>query len=135
VGQLIDTSVWVGLERRGRLPEAIRDLAPDEPIALAAITASELIVGIHRADSPARKRGRTSFVERIFAAIPVLPFDLPVARRHAQLWADLAAVGLPIGVHDSLIAATALTHGYAVLTENPREFQRVPGLVVRRPTW
>jgi predicted nucleic acid-binding protein len=57
-----------------------------------------------------------------------------MARRHAQLWADLAAVRLPIGVHDSLIAATALTHGYAVLTENPREFQRVPGLVVRRLT-
>jgi hypothetical protein len=51
-----------------------------------------------------------------------------VARTHARLWAQLAA-GTPVGAHDLLIAATALAHGYAVLTDDPRDFGRVPGLV------
>ena len=66
---------------------------------------------------------------------PALPFDLRVARMHARIWAQLAAAGQPIGAHDVLIAATALAHGYAVLTQHLRDFQQVPGLVVRQPNW
>jgi predicted nucleic acid-binding protein len=40
-----------------------------------------------------------------------------------------------LGAHDPLIAATALAYGHAVLTQNLREFQRVPGLLVREPSW
>ncbi|HLH21188.1 MAG TPA: PIN domain-containing protein [Chloroflexota bacterium] len=60
---------------------------------------------------------------------------LVAARVHARIWSDLATIGQPIGAHDLLIAATALAHGYAVLTNNLREFQRVAGLVVRQPNW
>ena len=49
----------------------------------------------------------------------------------ARLAAHLRRAGLPIGSHDLLIASTAITHGYAVATENAREFTRVPGLEVR----
>jgi predicted nucleic acid-binding protein len=61
-------------------------------------------------------------------AIPVLPFGLPEARRHAELWAELARTGTVIGPHDLLIAATALAQGHALVTLNQREFGRVPGL-------
>jgi predicted nucleic acid-binding protein len=47
----------------------------------------------------------------------------------------LAAAGQLIGDRDLLIAATALTHGYDLLTNNLRDFARVPGLRVRQPTW
>ncbi len=40
-----------------------------------------------------------------------------------------------IALHDLIIAATALANGYGVLTENVRDFIRVPGLEVRQPTW
>jgi tRNA(fMet)-specific endonuclease VapC len=40
-----------------------------------------------------------------------------------------------IGLHDIEVAATALTHGYGVLTDNVRDFERVPGLIVRQPVW
>lgn len=75
------------------------------------------------------------FVERVLARVPVLPFDLAVARMHAQLAFELFAIGRPIGSHDLLIAATAVAHGYDLLTLNVREFERVPGLIVRRPHW
>jgi tRNA(fMet)-specific endonuclease VapC len=138
VAQLIDTSIFVALERRG-LPlgalAAVAPEGPDVPVALASVTASELLVGVHRADTPARRLRREAFVEAVLGAVPVLAFDLRVARTHARLWAQLTAAGSPIGAHDLLIAATAIAHEYAVLTDNPRDFERVPGLAVVRPAW
>ncbi len=67
--------------------------------------------------------------------IPVLPFDLTIAHAHADLWAKLAAAGQIIDTHDMIIAATALTHNYSLLTDNLRHFERVPGLIVRQPQW
>jgi tRNA(fMet)-specific endonuclease VapC len=102
---------------------------------IATITASELLVGVHHADSPSRRAAREAFVEAILDIFPSLTLDLPTARRHAQLGSDLRDNGVNMGDHDRIIAATALSHGYDVLTDNEREFGRVPGLVVRRPDW
>jgi tRNA(fMet)-specific endonuclease VapC len=132
---LIDSSVFIALERRGQQLDALAVAVPDEPLALAGITASELLAGVHRADSQARRSRREAFVEGVLARVPIFPFDMPVARVHARIWAHLAAAGQPVGAHDLLIAATALTHGYAVLTHNVRDFRRVPGLTVRQPDW
>lgn len=108
---------------------------PGEPIALAAITASELLVGVERADTLERRGRRELLVEAILREVPVLPFDIAVARIHAPLVVRLVTSGRKIGESDVLIAATALAHGYEVLTDNLRDFERVPGLVVRRPSW
>jgi predicted nucleic acid-binding protein len=132
---LIDSSVFVALERRGQTLSALAKVVPDEALALASITASELLVGVHRADSPRRRVTRETFVEAILETIPVLPFELRIARVHAALFAQLAAAGRPVGAHDLLIGATALAHGSAVLTDNLRDFQRIPGLSVLQPVW
>lgn len=135
MAQLIDANVIIGMERRGRTLADLAALIPDEPVAIASITASELLVGIHRADTPERSLRRERFVEAFLARVPAIPFDLIVARVHARLWAQLAGGGQMIGPHDLLIAATAVAHGYAVVTENVREFSRIPGLTVRQPSW
>lgn len=120
------------LERRGM---SVRSLPNDDemPVALASITASELITGIYRADTPERRIPREAFVERLLATIPILPFDLPEARLYAQLTEALRARGLSIGAHGSLIAATALASGYERLTDTLRHFEQIEGLNVRRP--
>jgi tRNA(fMet)-specific endonuclease VapC len=135
VAELIDSGIIIALERRGLSVDALVPPVPDELVALASITASELLIGVHRADTLQRRRDREAFVEAVLQRLPILPFDLEVARRHARLWAELAAAGQMIGAHDLIIAATALTHDCAVLTENVRDFERVPGLEVRRPAW
>lgn len=132
---LIDSSVFIALERRGQQFDDLAAAVPDVPLALSSITASELLAGVHRADSPARRSRREAFVEGLLARVPLLPFDIPVAPVHARLWARLAAASQPVGAHDLSIAATALAHGHAVLTHNLRDFQRVPGLTVRQPDW
>ena len=132
---IVDSNVFIGMERRGLGIEDFPRIGPDEPTALASITASELLIGVMRAIPSARTRARAAFVEGVCRRLEVLAFDLAAARAHARLWAALAAAGTPIGPYDMLIAATALAHGYAVLTDNPGEFRRVPGLLVIQPTW
>jgi predicted nucleic acid-binding protein len=62
-----------------------------------------------------------------------VPITEPVARVHAQLWADLAARGEVLGAHDLWIAATALVYGLGVFTNDRRGFDRVRGLRVVAP--
>ena len=62
-------------------------------------------------------------------------FDLDIARTHAHLIVDLAASGRLIGANDLLIASTALTRGYKLLTHNVRHFERVPGLTIEKADW
>ncbi len=132
---LVDSSTWVQAERRRLSAAAIGALAEDEPLALSVVTASELLQGVLRSTDLSFRVRRERFVRWVLDTFPVLAFDLPVAEIHAQLWSDLAASGSTIGPHDLIIAATALAHGHALLTDNVREFRRVPGLDVRQPRW
>jgi predicted nucleic acid-binding protein len=135
MARLIDSSILIRLERRGLSPDEIHQLVPAEFGAIASITASELLFGVHRARPSERRRRRETFVETVLASIEILPFDLRVARVHARIWAELTAAGQLIGDHDLLIAATAVAHDLPVLTENLQHFERVPGLVVNAPAW
>lgn len=125
---LIDTTVAIAVERDGRGLQGLIESAGDEHVAIAAITASELLHGVHRADTAVRRERRLRHVEAILAAIPVLPFDLEVARVHARVWADLSSQGRLIGAHDLVIAATALAYELPLATLEREHFSRVDGL-------
>ncbi len=128
MGVILDTSMLIAAERRAIRFESLLEKLANEPVAMAAITASELLHGYHRATEPAVRARRGAFVDVLLDLIPVLPFGLPEARRHASLWADLSRTGAVIGPHDLLVGATAIAHGRAVATLNRREFARIPGL-------
>lgn len=132
MGVVVDSSVFIAAERgKLDLERVLRDHG-DEPIVIAAITASELLHGIHRAIETSQRQRREAFVERLLAELPLVPFDLVVARVHARLAAELAVRGSPVGAHDLQIAATAITMGYGVATRDERSFPRIPGLNVLR---
>ncbi len=135
MARLIDTCVFITLEgRRGTLADLRRALS-DPPVVMSSITASELLHGVHRAVNPERQQRRASFVETLLAGVPIIPIDLDVARTHARIWAGLEKQGTLISEHDLLIAATALHYEYVMVTENLREFQRVPNLIIESPAW
>jgi tRNA(fMet)-specific endonuclease VapC len=133
MAQLIDTNVLIALDRQGASLDGIETLMGDEPFAIASITASELLEGVHRTLEADQRLRRRDFIETVLGRVPTLPFDLECARTHALLVVDLSSRGLLIGANDLIIAATALTLGYSVLTHNLRHFQRVPGLVANAP--
>lgn len=132
---LIDTSALITLERQGTLiGEDFPALLEDEYF-ISSVTVSELLIGLHRASSNKQRNERERGLVRVFDAFPCLPFDFEEARIHAEVQAEMMANGQAIGAHDLIIAATALTHGYFVLTHNLRDFQRVPGLAVKAVDW
>ena len=131
MGLVLDTCILIHAERHGALD--FSPWASHGDAFISAITVSELLVGVHRADSDARRARRSAFVEAILAQLPALDFTTETARVHAGLFATLSQQGQMIGAHDLIIAATALLHDCVVLTTNPAEFARVPGLDVLTP--
>lgn len=130
MGTLIDSSVLIAAERKSlSLGQAMRTRA-DDPVGIAAITVSELLHGVHRAETVAQRQSRQSFVESLLDVLPVFAFDVVAARIHASLWAGLAAKGTNVGAHDLLIGATAIAAGYQVMTRDRRSFGKIPGLRV-----
>lgn len=128
MGLMFDSSVLIAAEKKRLDLPGLLSAYRQETFFLAAITVSELLYGVMRAQPPARKTERSTFVEAILSKIPTLDFDLGTARRHSELWAGLEKQGQKIGPHDLLIAATALRHDHALATLNRAEFSRVPGL-------
>ena len=128
MGLILDTNILIQVERQ---PGSIRfgDYETHGGLYISAITASELLVGVHRANTAERRLKRLAFVEGILAAVPALAFDLETARLHADMVAALLK-NRTASAFDSLIAATALRYGFPVLTANPADFEIFPGLMV-----
>ncbi|MEX1187111.1 MAG: type II toxin-antitoxin system VapC family toxin [Gemmatimonadaceae bacterium] len=130
MGVLIDASVLIAFERsRSEIEQGLVG-REDEEFFLSVVTASELLHGVHRAKSADIRARRSAFVEAVLSRFPLLAVDLPTARAHAQLWAELASTGKMIGPHDLWLAAACIAHGLLLVTANAREFRRVPGLAI-----
>jgi predicted nucleic acid-binding protein len=104
----------------------------DPEVAISAVTAAELLHGVHRAAPAGRRARREAFVERLLERLPVVGFDLGAARMHARVWAELAAKGVSVGERDLLIGATAMARGHSVATRDERSFAKIPGLAIVR---
>ena len=122
MGLILDTSVLIADERgKFDMPGFLRQFPAPQPL-ITAITASELLHGVERAQDTARRTRRQQHVEQILASLFVQAFDLAQARCHARLWAELETRGLTIGAHDLQIAAAGLALGHDVATLNTAEF-------------
>ena len=130
MGIVIDSSVLIAWERDQLDLEALMAHYAEEDFAISAMTASELLHGVHRATTAARRSRREAFVEALLSRIPVLAFDLITARVHARLSAELAAKKTAVGLHDLIIGATAIANGCAVAARDERSLPKIPGLSV-----
>jgi tRNA(fMet)-specific endonuclease VapC len=128
MGIVLDTSVLIAAERGLLDLPALFSAYPEETFHLSSVTASELLHGVERANTPERRHKRSNYVEAVLQRLSILPFDLEVARCHAKIWAALEVSGKVIGLHDMLIAATALQNEHMLATLNQDEFQRITKL-------
>ncbi|WP_335342584.1 PIN domain-containing protein [Sedimenticola hydrogenitrophicus] len=67
-------------------------------------------------------------IEGLAARLEVVPFDDQAATHFGQLRAELYKIGKPIGPYDMMIAGHARALGLILVTNNMKEFERVPGL-------
>lgn len=116
------------VERTRRTLDAV--IGDEDDVAIAAITAAELLVGVELADRSHRPR-RSRLVEAVLTTLPVEDYDLETARAHASLLAYARRAGRPRGAHDLVIAATALARQRTVVTADADGFTDLPGVALR----
>lgn len=95
-------------------------------IGLCSVVAAELAYGVAKSGS-ARNRDA---LEMFLAPLIILPFEVAALWAYGALRAELERKGTPIGALDTMIAAHALSNKSILVTNNSREFARVPGLAL-----
>jgi tRNA(fMet)-specific endonuclease VapC len=127
---LLDTNILSDLIRspQGRVMHQISKVG-EAQVCTSIIVAAELRYGAAKKASPRL----ITQLEAVLGALDVLPFEAPADTTYGLLRTQLEQAGQPIGGNDLLIAAQVLALGYTIVTDNEREFARIPDLL--RENW
>lgn len=122
---MLDTNICIYTIKRK--PPEVREAfnRHQGQFCISAVTLMELIYG---AEKSAYSRKNLDVVEGFVARLEVLPYDYEAAVHSGQLRAELAEKGMPIGPYDQMIAGHARSQGLILVSDNLREFEKVPGL-------
>ena len=97
-------------------------------MAISAVVLADLQHGAAQSSDPARN---LAVVEDFHSRLVVLEYGAKAASHYGSIRADLERSGTPIGVNDLHIAAHARSEGLTLVSNNLREFERVPGLLLQ----
>ncbi len=122
---MLDTNICIYAIKQ-RPPEVLAALRAQEVagLGLSSVTVAELAFGVAKSGSARNQRALEQFLE----PLEIADFDRSAALVYGRLRAALEAAGTPIGPLDTQIAAHALALGVILVSNNQREFARVPGL-------
>ena len=122
---MLDTNICIYAIKQ-RPPEVLAALRAQEVagLGLSSVTVAELAFGVAKSGSARNQRALEQFLE----PLEIADFDRSAALVYGHLRAALEAAGTPIGPLDTQIAAHALALGVILVSNNQREFARVPGL-------
>jgi tRNA(fMet)-specific endonuclease VapC len=123
---LLDTNICIYIARH-RPPAMAERFAAASPgsFRISIVTWGELCFGANKSQDPSRAR---SALERFAESVPVQPMGEDVGMHYGEIRAVLERAGTPIGNNDLWIAAHARSLGTKLITNNMKEFVRVPGL-------
>ena len=122
---LLDTNAAIAVLKGNPAMLAHVRAAGRHTLHICATVESELWYGVEKSQRRAENAAR---LVELLRWLPSLPFAGDATRKFAQIRAQLARAGTPIGPYDLQIAATALAHRMTLVTNNVDEFQRVDGL-------
>ena len=127
---MLDTNICIYVMKN--YPQALREKfnALAEQLCISSITLGELYYG---AEKSARRVENLTAIEHFVARLDVLPFEAKAAAHYGQVRAELERAGTPCGAHDMQIGGHARSEGLIVVTNNIREFNRMPG--IRAENW
>ena len=123
---LLDTNMCIYLIKR-KPPQVLQrfNSCSVGEIGVSSITVAELQYGVERSQRPAQNQRA---LRQFLIPLVIADFDEQAAEAYGKVRAALEAQGKPIGALDTLIAAHALSLGATLVTNNTREFSRVPDL-------
>ena len=127
---MLDTNICIDVMKTypSDLREKFNALA--DQLCISSITLGELHYG---AEKSTRRAENLTAIEHFVARLEVLPFGGKAAAHYGQVRAELERAGTPCRPHDMLIGGHARSGGLIVVTNNMREFTRMPG--VRTENW
>ena len=125
---LLDTNICVLLIRQ-KSPQVLTKLTshPITDIGISAITVAELQYGVRKSSRPAQNQPA---LDQFLLPLTIISFDDDAARAYGQIRGNLESQELSIGALDNLIAAQAVHYNLVLVTNNVREFARVPDLAI-----
>ena len=129
MGYLIDTCIWVEVERGRLAPADVASFTGQEPVYLSPVTIAELRYGAEVASSPELRQKRLAAVQRLRQK-PLLRIDDATDELFGTLAAQLRASGRShaFRVQDVWLASQAIQHGLRLATFNGKDFEDIPGL-------
>jgi predicted nucleic acid-binding protein len=128
---LVDSNVLSEAMKGSPSPKVLGWLKRQErEIAVDPIILGEIRFGIHLLPAGKRRRRLEAWFEQGVSKLLCLPWDAATGLRWARLLADLRASGQSMPIKDSMIAATALTHGLTMATHNTRDFRKAGAKVL-----
>lgn len=123
---IVDTNVVIAIERGTDEGLGLEDT---DEIAIAAVTETELLLGVELADDPAVATNRRRSVSTILDSVDTLDYTPQTAAHHAALLAHVRRTGTPRGAHDLIIAAHAAETRRLVLSRDAKaRFADLPGV-------
>jgi len=131
VGVIVDTSIWVGVERGRITPDRVAEVTGEDAVYLTPPVIAELEYGVQRAQTEAQQNRRLAAIAKIKRK-PSLMIDSETGAVFGRLAEYLDRQGRPSRhrVQDLWICALAIQNGYRVLTQNVKDFTDVPGVDV-----
>jgi predicted nucleic acid-binding protein len=134
MGVIVDTSIWVDLERKRLGAADLEAIVGDEPVFVTPVTIAELEYGLARALTEAQRERRAAALALVKAG-PCLPITDATGEVFGRVAAQLDQKGRPAKhrAQDLWIASLALQHGLKVLTQNRSDFEDIPGLTILSP--
>ena len=129
MGVILDTCIWVDVERGRMAPGDVAAVTGAEAVFLTPVTIAELKYGVRRARTPAERTRRAAALARIVRK-PCLLIDGTTGELFGEIAASLDRAGHVARhrVQDLWIAALAIQHNFRLLTRNERDFADIPGL-------
>ncbi len=126
---LLDTNICIYIQRQKprEVLARFQKLKPGDA-AISVITWGELLYG---AEKSRQRKKALQLLEEFKTFVPVLPMPENAGKTYGAIRASLESEGTPIGNNDLWIAAHAKAATLTIVTNNEREFQRVPGLKVQ----
>ena len=124
---LLDTNIVIYVLKRRPKEVLAMFNANASRMAISSITLSELFYG---AEKSLNTDKNLEAVEEFVSHLDVLPYDAKASQHYGQIKAELEKKGQIIGENDIHIAAHATSHGLILVSNNVREFKRVPNLVL-----
>ena len=129
MGFMIDTCIWIDVERGALSPADVNSFTDSEPVYISPVTIAELKFGAENAKEPQIRQKRLAALFRLMRK-PILKIDEIAGEIFGSLAAQIKMAGRQHSyrVQDLWLASQSIQHGLSLLTYNRKDFEEIPGL-------